>query len=202
MLKLVVQRRGSYSSAAAEALADCEVVLRDDQERAYGCAWTHEGSHWIAVEGVARFQLVPGSDKVVAYADSAADSSAVETVFYSSVLPIALAALRRYQSLHASAVFIEPLGIVAFAAVSETGKSTIAAGLHARGHPLWADDAVAFEVDLEMPSVTCVSLPFTPRLRTSSAEGGDLQGHHMPIRESVAPRKAAFATLCLLEREN
>jgi len=197
MLRLVVRER------AYECLHDgeTEVVLRDNEERAYGHTWTTSGAHWIAIDGVAKFQITPGSDDVVAFPDTGAARSAVEHVFYASVLPIALRAVRRFQSLHASAVVFNPYGgIVAFAAVSETGKSTVAAELSARGHPVWADDAVAFDVHQDHQSVSCIALPFALRVRASGSSPPP-RGASLPAYHPYAGQTRPLATVCLLERK-
>src|ERR671935_59558 len=59
--------------------------------------------------------------------------------------------------LHASAV-ITARGVVAFCAVSTTGKSTIAYQFSRRGYGIWADDALAF--DGADRGVTALWLPF------------------------------------------
>lgn len=59
---------------------------------------------------------------------------------------------RGWLALHASAVAIGG-GAVAFLAGSGGGKSSLAAALHARGHPLVADDVIAVQVDGHAPTV-------------------------------------------------
>jgi len=81
------------------------------------------------------------------------------------VLPMVLQ-VGGQEVLHASAV-LTPQGAVALCATARTGKSTTAFGLSQRGWPLWADDAVAFEmVD---SSVSAIPLPFGIRLRPDAA---------------------------------
>jgi hypothetical protein len=193
VLKLVLDGKSSGQAARG---GDAEVVLRDNEDLVFGLAWTAEGKHWIEITGVATFRLAPGSDEVVAFPEPGASLGGVEQVFYSSVLPIALHALHGYQSLHASAVLFEPFGVVAFAAVSETGKSTIAAGLSARGHPLWADDALAFDARPDARFVECIALPFALRLKPdpSRARTSD------PSTKRSVHRTARLAAVCLPER--
>jgi hypothetical protein len=59
---------------------------------------------------------------------------------------------RGWFPLHASAVIINGQA-VAFAGNSESGKSTLAATLHGRGHNLVSDDITAVEIDADPPKV-------------------------------------------------
>jgi hypothetical protein len=81
------------------------------------------------------------------------------------VLPMALQALGG-EALHASGV-LGPSGVVALCGESGAGKSTLAWALSARGHLLWADDAVAFEIG--DAGVVAVPLPFRINLRPDAA---------------------------------
>jgi hypothetical protein len=80
--------------------------------------------------------------------------------YHRFVLPLVLQA-RGLEVLHASAVRI-PAGVVALCGASETGKSTLARALAARGHALWADDAVVLEC--RRSGITAVPVPFILRL--------------------------------------
>jgi hypothetical protein len=89
-------------------------------------------------------------------------------------------------------------GVVAFPATAGTGKSTIAYGLSLRGHPVWADDAVAFR-PFE-GSVEALSLPFSVRLLPDSRsyfEGA--RGRSGPD-EVASDRPAPLAAVCVLNR--
>jgi len=179
---------------------EAEVVLRDDEDLPSGHAWTTEGRHWIEIIGVGSFELAPDSREVTAFGEPGIDPSALEETFYKTVLPIALHALGGYQSLHASAILLDAVGVVAFAAVSGTGKSTIAAGLNARGHSVWADDAVAFDVRHETPYVACVGLPFQLRVRQGSSGASTFLEVSSPKDEASDQSRPPFVALCLLER--
>jgi hypothetical protein len=136
---------------------------RDGVACAYGHASAYE--RWVHVLGVGAFSFAAGRAEVVAYPLAEATPHLVADAFHRTVLPLALQALGR-EVLHASAVHMGD-GVVAFGAVSETGKSTVAYALSRRGHSLWADDAVCFETSPH--AVRAVPLPFALRLRPASA---------------------------------
>jgi hypothetical protein len=101
--------------------------------------------------------------------------------------------------LHAGAIRT-PHGVLALCGVSETGKSTIAFGLSLRGHQLWADDAVAFEISSGEAMVH--SLPFEIRLRPAPAEWFEVDAvsppRDLPFRAETAP----LAAVCVLRRDD
>ena len=98
--------------------------------------------------------------------------------------------------MHASAV-LSAGGVVAFCAVSGTGKSTIARELALQGYTVWADDALAFEG--EDGPVTALPLPFQLPLRPrSSPERGDTVG--APPETSAPEASAPLRAVCILER--
>jgi hypothetical protein len=99
---------------------------------------------------------------------------------------MAVQALGR-EVLHASAVLTAD-GVVAFGAVSTTGKSTLAAALNRRAYPLWADDAVAFEASDGI--IESVALPF------EGAPGGGGEAGTPPRR------RESLAAVCVLERSS
>ena len=139
---------------------------------------------------VATFRLGP---EVVAFPQASATPEIVGDAFERSVLPMALQALGG-EALHASGV-LGPSGVIAFCGDSGAGKSTVACALSARGHVLWADDAVAFEV--AMDGVVAVPLPFRMKLRPDSAAAlGDGRVAESPERPS-----AALAAAVILRRD-
>jgi hypothetical protein len=120
-------------------------------------------------------------------------SELVSDAFERSVLPMALQALGG-EALHASGV-IGPSGVVALCGDSGAGKSTLACALSARGHVLWADDAVAFEV--ASAGVVAVPLPFRMKLRPDSAAVlGDGR-----VLESAERPSAPLAAAVILRRD-
>jgi hypothetical protein len=114
-----------------------------------------------------------------------ASEQLIRSGYLRTVLPMAVQVLGR-EVLHASAV-LGAGGVVAFCAVSTTGKSTLAAALNRDAYPLWADDAVAFEGgDGTMESV---ALPF--EVPAGSGETG-----------TPPSRRAPLAAVCVLERSS
>lgn len=113
--------------------------------------------------------------------------------FRRTVLPLALQ-VRGQEVLHASAVETAT-GVVGLCAPSMTGKSTLAYSLQARGYPLWADDALAFEV---VQGARAHPLPFRIRLRrASAAHFGVVSGKarwqgEMQVRAQPRPLEAIF----------
>lgn len=110
----------------------------------------------------------------------------VHDQFYRTALPLILQA-RGCEVLHASAV-TTPAGVVALCAEKESGKSTLAYALARRGYPLWADDAVAIEIDRE--GAKAISVPFALRLRPESAAHFELAAAS-PAGAATARRVAA-----------
>jgi hypothetical protein len=167
-------------------------VWRDTDGAPAGYGQTVEGRHWMHLPGLAAFRFEAGADEVVAFAPPTSTVDAVVDAYQRAVLPMVLQVSGR-EVLHASAVLVGGR-VVAFCAVSGTGKSTIAYGLSTRGHPLWGDDAVT--VDLAGPTAEAVSLPFAIRLddRSTAFFGG---GDGGPRAE---PSRAPIEALFVLER--
>jgi hypothetical protein len=128
------------------------------------------GAGWVTIPGVAAFGFADAGP-VTAVADGAAPDE-VEDAWVRSALPLVVQA-RGTQVLHASAV-AGARGAVALCGLSTAGKSSLAAALMLRGHPLVADDALGFAV--AEPNVTALPLPFRLRLRPRSALALGLPG--------------------------
>jgi hypothetical protein len=164
----------------------------DDAVAAYG--GQRDGEFWMRLPALGVF--IFGSDRpVVAYPDEGVSAARVEDGFRRTVLPMALQVLGG-EVLHASGV-LGLNGAVALCAVSGTGKSTLAYGLSRRGYPLWADDAVAFEI--EGGTARTTALPFRLQLREPSAEffAGFANGREP---ETAEARSAPLAAVCVVER--
>lgn len=127
---------------------------------AYG--WTSGQDHWLQVPEIGTFHFVPGSENVTATPVPAVPLSSVEHAFRSVALPLVLH-VSGFEALHGSAVSALG-GVVAFCALSGTGKSTVAYGLSRRGYPLWGDDAVVFEAT-RTGGIVAHAIPFTSGLR-------------------------------------
>jgi hypothetical protein len=141
------------------------------------------GAGWLRLHlpGLASFEFTLTGDEVVVRAASSARPETVEDQFHRTALPLVLQARGR-EVLHASAV-TTPAGVVALCAEKENGKSTLAYALARRGYPLWADDAVAIE--LEDERAWTVSVPFTLRLRPASASHFEVAASSPPADPSV-----------------
>ena len=106
--------------------------------------------------------------------------------------------------IHASAVLIED-GVVAFCGRSQTGKSTVAYGLHRRGCRVWADDTLVFDASAEI--VQAIPYPHRLRIRADAAEYFDL--HELRRRdtsswtalEQAQTEQAPLACIFLLARD-
>lgn len=103
--------------------------------------------------------LVRSGEEIVIDPIPGAEEGLVRQVILGPALAILLTQ-RGLTTLHASAVQIAGGGVI-FVAGAGAGKSTTAAALHARGHPLVADDAVAVGGSPGNP----VLLPGFPRLK-------------------------------------
>lgn len=155
---------------------------------------TQDRAHWMQLLNVGLFVFGEEADTVTAFPERDASPELVDDGFRRTILPMALQVLGR-DVLHASAVLAPP-GVIAFCAVSETGKSTVAYALGRRGYRVWADDAVVFQiVDSD---VTAVPLAFTLRLRPRTTEFYGLDGETSELVEPAAPER--LAAVCVLER--
>ncbi len=121
------------------------------------------GFYWMAWPHLATYRFAAGDPFITAHVVSGAPSDVVWDVYRRSVMPMALQVLG-WEALHASSIVCSR-GVVAFCAVSETGKSTLAFGLRQRGFPQWSDDGVVFRTD---GRVVASPLPFEARLRPES----------------------------------
>jgi hypothetical protein len=126
-----------------------------------------------------------------------------QRVLLSRVLPNVSLAYGR-EALHASAVE-SPRGVVAIAAPSETGKSTLAAELVRRGWPLCTDDVLV----LDAAADGTVAHPGTPHITTAAgvpwsephgATIGVLAGERWMALRDAQPGPAALAAVFLFER--
>ena len=139
-------------------------VWYDTDGSVSGWGRSRGGEHWMYLPGFATFYFRTGSNVVEARAPRSVEPEALADAFRRLVLPMAVQAFGR-EVLHASAVRTSE-GVVAFCARSGSGKSTLAYALHLRGHSVWADDAVQW--DLGDEAVVTTALPFTLRLRPAS----------------------------------
>jgi hypothetical protein len=163
---------------------DCE-----GEHAAYG--WHEDGAVCVEVPDVATFSLPHGSNALTGTPATGADRDAVVDAYLGTALPFVLQATRGLEVLHASAVIVRPHGCVAaFCGRTETGKTTVAYGLAARGHGHWADDSVAFEVGDDL-RLRAIGLPFMVNLRDTSSAYFDSAGLH-PERSAMGGRSESF----------
>jgi hypothetical protein len=132
----------------------------DQAGRAY--AWSHSKgcAHWIFWNQIARFDFDNNSPFVTVHALPSAGHELLNEIYLEHILPLVLTT-RGFEVIHASAIR-SPGGVLAFAAFTGTGKSSTAYALHSRGFPLWADDAVVFQI--EQGEVFSTPIPFNIRL--------------------------------------
>jgi hypothetical protein len=156
---------------------------------------------WMEVPDIAVFRFDRGARSVDAIASASADRDLVYDTYYRATLPLALQFFG-FEVLHASAVRT-PAGVVAFCAVSETGKSTTVGALSRRGYALWADDAVTFQINDEDTGAHAIAVPFRLRLHSMSARAiGDTDtAHRWPRPGPIELKAAPLAALCVLRRE-
>src|SRR5690348_8122758 len=136
----------------AEPRSDSDVAFarrRIDLSRACGrdhstLLWATRGDVCLRYAQTATFRIRNGSEIQVEPFDGA-DDRAVRLLLLGPALAVLLHQ-RGLLVLHASAVSFGK-SVAAFVGEKGEGKSTLAAALHARGHPLVADDLVAVELD-------------------------------------------------------
>ncbi len=131
---------------------------RPSEQRPFGWTRVAAGCAVIHWNQVATFQVRDGREIVVDPVPGVADA-VLRAYLLGSALGVLLQQ-RGWLTLHASSVAIGG-GAVAFLAGSGWGKSSLAAALHARGHPLIADDVTAVQVNDGQPTVA----PGFPQLK-------------------------------------
>lgn len=136
-------------------------VWRSYDGRVVAFGYAANGQDWFHLPGVASYLFGADGSSVTAMPHSPVSRDRVCDAYTRTVLPLVLQ-VRGWEIVHASAVWSKA-GVVAFLAASETGKSTLAHALAQRGRPVWADDAVAFEMTSR--GAVAVPLPFQVRLR-------------------------------------
>ena len=119
--------------------------------------------------GVASFRLGDAGEEAIVVPEPGSapiELDMIEDAYHRAVLPMALQA-HGNEVIHASAVLIQGR-VVALCAPSQTGKSTVAYGLHRRGYNVWADDTVVF--DSTTNPVQAIPYPHRVRIRRESAD--------------------------------
>jgi hypothetical protein len=170
---------------------------RDGAPSAYG--WRRDGEFGVDVPDVATFHLTAGDTSLTAIPEEPVLPGAVLDAYYGTALPLIVQATQGVEVLHGSAVLVPSRGrVVAFCGISQSGKSTVANGLAARGYGHWADDAVAARMD-GSHSVTTVGLPFAVELRESSSAVLGASSDAVRVVEEFEWRESRLGALFLLD---
>ena len=117
------------------------------------------GEFLLQVDGIARYYVTQGTAIQIERAPGAADEEVV--LFLMGSAMGALLHQRHILPLHASAVAVDGDAVL-FLGTSSVGKSTLAAGLQKRRHPLLADDVCAVTADGDGEAKV---IPGFPRLK-------------------------------------
>ena len=155
---------------------------------------------WVELPGVGVFRFDREHRGVAAIPYPSVTVEVLRDSYYRAALPLALHFFG-FEVLHASAA-LTPLGVVAFCAVSETGKSTTVAALSERGYRPWADDAVPVEIDEEGRGAHALAVPFRLRLESAPSPLGR-QGERPPCWPEPGPielRSTPLVALCVMRR--
>jgi hypothetical protein len=165
-----------------------EVVVR---------GWFAAPSGEIVVAGLATFGFSADDDLVTAFVEPDVAYDDVVHSFYTTATPLIAWALDGLEAIHASAVR-HPLGVIAFCGPTESGKTTLAHALAARGHERFAEDAVAFRVDGN--GALAIALPFTVNLREPTREHFGASSLPSPADVHVATSaESPFTAVFLLD---
>ena len=174
-----------------------------------GSIWAYSyesgSERWMSVPGIASFRFGSHGGRVVAVPEPRTppvSRATIEDAYHRAILPMALQA-HGQEVVHASAVYVED-GVVAFSGRSQTGKSTLAYGMHRRGYRVWADDTLVF--DASANPVRVIPYPHRLRIRAEAAAYFDL--HELKRRDSSSwtaleqaqSEPAPLACVFLLER--
>ncbi len=173
-------------------------VWRDNAGAICARGLAHDTRAWMEVPGVGvfRFELVSGT--VIAFPKPHVEEDLLRDNYYRAALPMALQFFG-FEVLHASAVRTA-FGVVAFCAVSETGKSTTVAALSRRGYPAWADDAVPIEIDHDGNGAHALAVPFRMRLDTSPSSHHAERVWRWPEPGPLELASTPLAALCVMQR--
>jgi hypothetical protein len=173
------------------AEGEVEIWVGNDGFEAYG--YRARGYFWAQFPGTATYRFLEDDSSVAALPESGVDPEVVADVYYRNVLPLVLQ-LRGHEVLHASAVGTKR-GLIVLCGVSGTGKSTFAYRLSERGYALWADDAVALQIDAD--EIVAFQVPFRLGLRKDTATffGYEAGERHT---EDAGPLRSPILALVML----
>lgn len=154
----------------------------------------HSAGAAVELVGVAHYALPDGANVVEAWPEESRADSTVAAEFDRSVVPLLLSH-RGALYLHASGV-VTDAGVVAICGRSGSGKSTLAAALAARGHGVWADDAVVIDPAPSPPVSVHLGSPLRLDAQSIALAGGGPAGAGRLMRGDVRP----LAGIVVLER--
>jgi hypothetical protein len=156
--------------------------------------WIKPANFGVGYPDIARFAVTNG-DQITVDAAAGADESAIRLFLLGPIFALLLHQ-RGLLVLHASAVNIDGQ-VVAFAAEKGEGKSTLAAGMHARGHAMFTDDLLPIDVTSKQLLVA----PAYPQLKLypeAAAQLNDspelLERVHPGFEKRAQPAKRDFPT--------
>lgn len=183
-------------------------VHRNQDGSIWAYSYADAAQQWMHLPGIASFRFGSRDGQAVVIPEARTPPvrpAVIEDAYQRVVLPMALQA-HGAEVLHASAA-IMPEGVVALCGRSHTGKSTIAYGLHRRGHRVWADDALVFDASAD--SVDAIAYPHRIRIREEAAAYFDLRELRRQdpdpaswtVLEQAQDEPAPLVCLFLLERE-
>jgi hypothetical protein len=175
-----------------------------------GSIWAYSYSagseRWMHVPGIASFRFGASGEEADVVLDPATPSlspAVLEDTYLRAILPMALHAYG-HEVVHASAVVMENR-VVAFCGRSQTGKSTVAFGLHRRGYRVWADDTLVLDASVNIPHV--VPYPHRLRIRAEAAvyfDVGEVRRHDTStwtVLEQAQDEPAPLGCVFLLDRD-
>lgn len=201
MLKLTILDRAAQVRPPAAGDDPGVYVWRDVAGNPCAYGHTVAGRHWMHWPRLASYCFDDDGGEIVAYPAESASPDVIVDTFHRMVLPLALQR-RGMEALHASATTIGGR-VVAFCAVSGTGKSTLAYSLHQAGHPQWSDDVVV--LDVGAAEIAAVPLPFDVRLFPEAAAQftGDRARPRGDARPAPLPSvRTPLGAVCVLVRRS
>ena len=156
----------------------------------------HSAGAAVELVGVAHYALPDGTNVVEAWPEDRRPDSIVAAEFDRSVVPLLLSH-RGALYLHASGV-VTDAGVVAICGRSGSGKSTLAAALAARGHGVWADDAVVIDPAPSPPVSVHLGSPLRLDAQSIALAGGEpgpclTRGEVRPLAGIVVLERGAVA---------
>lgn len=196
---LIIADRVRPTAEAPDPFGHGVEVCRDAAGDLLAYCHAENGMLRVDLPDLASFSYERGAGHASAIPHRPLSPGFILDTYHHCVLPLILPALG-IQVLHASAV-AGPAGVAALCGASGAGKSTMAVALAGRGYAIWADDAVAF--DMDESGSTAIPLPFAVRLRSDSARFlGPAIGERVASAAAAAVNRgpAPLAMVCVLRR--